>query len=78
MERKELEAKVIDLIGRLKPYLQADGGDISFVELTSDNVVKVQLHGACGSCPHAQMTLKQGVEATIKRELPEIAAVEAV
>ena len=58
----ELETKVRNVIEQIRPYLQADGGDISFVELTSDNVVNVELHGACGSCPFSRMTLKNGVE----------------
>ena len=75
MERAELEKKVIAIIDQLRPYLQGDGGDIEFVELTDDNVVMVKLQGACGSCPHAKMTLKQGVESIMKEQLPEIKAV---
>ncbi|MDR2908176.1 MAG: NifU family protein [Bacteroidales bacterium] len=78
MNKTELNQKVIDAIEQIRPYLQADGGDISFIELTDDNVVKVKLQGACGSCPHAMMTLKNGVEVTVKRAIPEITAVEAV
>ncbi|MBO4654073.1 MAG: NifU family protein [Bacteroidales bacterium] len=78
MENATLEQKVIAIINQLRPYLQADGGDIEFVELTPDNVVKVKLQGACGSCPHAKMTLKQGVEAMVKEHLPEIKSVEDV
>lgn len=75
MERAELEKKVIAIIDQLRPYLQGDGGDIEFVELTDENVVMVKLQGACGSCPHAKMTLKQGVESVMKENLPEIKAV---
>lgn len=75
MENPTLEQKVIAIISQLRPYLQADGGDIEFVELTEDKIVKVKLQGACGSCPHAKMTLKQGVEAAVQRELPEIKGV---
>ncbi len=78
MENPTLEQKVISIIEQLRPYLQGDGGDIEFVELTPDNVVKVRLQGACGSCPHAKLTLKQGVEATLKQHIPEIKAVEDV
>lgn len=78
MENPTLEQKVISIIEQLRPYLQGDGGDIEFVELTSDNVVRVKLQGACGSCPHAKLTLKQGVEATLKQHIPEIKAVEDV
>lgn len=78
MNKHELNQKVIDAIEQIRPYLQADGGDISFVELTDDHVVKVKLQGACGSCPHAVMTLKNGVEVAVKRAIPEIKAVESV
>jgi Fe-S cluster biogenesis protein NfuA len=78
MNKHELNQKVIDALEQIRPYLQADGGDISFVELTDDNVVKVKLQGACGCCPHATMTLKNGVEVAVKRAIPEIVAVESV
>ncbi len=75
MENPTLEQKVIAIIDQLRPYLQGDGGDIEFVELTEDNIVMVKLQGACGSCPHAKMTLKQGVETVIREQLPEIKGV---
>ena len=78
MEYATLEQKVISIIDQIRPYLVQDGGDIEFVELTDDNVVKVRLQGACGTCPHAKMTLKNGVEQTIKHYLPEIDHVEDV
>jgi Fe-S cluster biogenesis protein NfuA len=74
----ELETKVRNVIEQIRPYLQADGGDISFVELTGENVVNVELHGACGSCPFSRMTLKSGVEDAMKKALPEIKSVEAI
>lgn len=74
----ELETKVRNVIEQIRPYLQADGGDISFVELTSDNVVNVELQGACGSCPFSRMTLKNGVEDAMRKALPEIKSVEAI
>ena len=74
----ELETKVRNVIEQIRPYLQADGGDISFVELTGDNVVNVELHGACGSCPFSRMTLKNGVEDAMRKAIPEIKSVEAV
>ncbi len=58
--------------------LQADGGDVQFVELTKDNIVKVKLTGACHGCPMAQITLKEGIGRLLKEELPEIKDVEAV
>jgi Fe-S cluster biogenesis protein NfuA len=72
----DLINKVQTVIEQVRPYLQADGGDIQFIELTSDNVVKVELQGACGSCPYSRMTLKSGVEEAVKRAVPEIKAVE--
>ncbi|MDR2084766.1 MAG: NifU family protein [Bacteroidales bacterium] len=76
MNKEELTNKVKEIIEQLRPYLQADGGDIAFVELTDDLVVKVQLQGACGSCPYSRMTLKDGVEKAVQRVIPEIKAVE--
>jgi len=78
MENQLLLEKVKSIIEQIRPYLQADGGDIEFVELTEDKVVKVKLQGACGTCPHAKVTLKQGVEATLKEHLPEIERVEDI
>jgi Fe-S cluster biogenesis protein NfuA len=78
MEHSLLTEKVKSIIEQIRPYLQADGGDIEFVELTPDNVVRVKLQGACGTCPHAKVTLKQGVESTIKEHLPEIVRVEDI
>ncbi|MCQ2285726.1 MAG: NifU family protein [Bacteroidales bacterium] len=75
MENATLEQKVKAIIDQIRPYLQQDGGDIEFVELTPENIVNVRLQGACGSCPHAKLTLKAGVEAAIKENLPEIQGV---
>lgn len=77
-EKDELIQKVKNVIEQIKPYLEADGGSISFVELTDDNVVNVELHGACKSCPMSMMTLKNGVEQAMIKALPEIKSVEAV
>jgi Fe-S cluster biogenesis protein NfuA len=78
MAHEEIKIKVQNVIEKVRPYLQADGGDVSFVELTDNNIVKVKLQGACGSCPHAMMTLKYGIEAAIKKVVPEIEGIEAV
>lgn len=75
---EELTAKVKNVIDQIRPYLQADGGDISFINLTDDKVVNVELQGACGSCPFSRMTLKNGVEEAVKKALPEIKSVEAL
>ena len=78
MDNVTLEQKVIAIIDQIRPYLQQDGGDIEFIQLRPDNVVEVKLQGACGSCPHAKKTLKNGVEQTLKQYLPEIDHVEDV
>ncbi len=74
----EMTTKVQNAIEQLRPYLQQDGGDIAFVELTDDLTVKVELQGACGSCPYSLMTLKNGVENAVKQAIPEIRAVESI
>ncbi|MHC1703717.1 MAG: NifU family protein [Tenuifilaceae bacterium] len=76
--KEELTIKINTAIEVIRPYLQNDGGDISLVEVTEDLTVKVQLHGACGSCPYSLMTLKNGVEQAIRRDVPEIKEVVAV
>ena len=77
-KRTELKGKIENVIQQIRPYLQQDGCDIHFIELTTDNVVNVELLGACGSCPYSIMTLKNGVETAIKKAIPEIRSVEAV
>jgi Fe-S cluster biogenesis protein NfuA len=74
----ELIKKIENIIDQIRPYLQQDGGDIKFVELTDDNIVNVELTGACGSCPYSTMTLKNGVEAAVVKALPQIKSVEAI
>ncbi|NCC74462.1 MAG: NifU family protein [Sphingobacteriia bacterium] len=76
--KEELTRKVKNVIDQIRPYLQNDGGDIEFIELTDNNIVNVRLLGACGSCPYSTMTLKNGVENAMKRAIPEIQSVEAV
>lgn len=71
------EDKVKAVIEEIRPYIQADGGDIEFVSLEG-NVVNVRLSGACQGCPGAAMTLKMGVEQRVREVIPEIEAVEAV
>ena len=66
------------VIDRVRPYLQRDGGDVQLVDITEDNIVKVKLVGACGSCPMSTMTLKGGIEAELKKSVPEVKAVVAV
>ncbi len=73
-----MEQKIKDAIGQIRGFLQRDGGDIEFVELTADNIVKVRLKGHCAGCPGAQMTLKNVVEKIIRESYPEIKGVEAI
>ena len=73
-----MEEKIKDAIGQIRQFMQRDGGDIEFVELTDDNVVRVRLQGHCAGCPGAQMTIKGVVERIIKESYPEIKSVEAV
>jgi len=65
-------------LGKIRPSLNADGGDVELVEVTRDEVVKVKLTGACGGCPMSQMTLKVGIEKVLKEEVPELKEVVAV
>lgn len=75
-EEKTLEQRVTEVIDRVRPYLQRDGGDIDYLGITDENVVQVKLQGACAGCPMSQITLSKGVEAALKEEIPEIAGVE--
>lgn len=65
-------------LNQIRPYLEADGGNVKILELTDDMVLKLEFLGACGSCNMSTMTLKAGVEQAVKREVPEIRAVEAI
>ena len=62
----------------IRPYLLTDGGNVSIEEITPENVVKLKLLGACGSCPMSIMTLKAGIEEAIKKAVPEVKGVEAI
>ncbi|MEA3479238.1 MAG: NifU family protein [Bacteroidota bacterium] len=77
-QKEEITRKVKNVLEQIRPYIQQDGGDIEFVDLTDDMVVNVELKGACGSCPYSTMTLKGGVETTIKNAIPEIQSVESI
>ncbi len=72
-----MEEKVRQAIEKIRPLLQADGGDIELVKI-EDKVVHVRLKGACAGCPGAQMTLRMGVERKLKESVPEVERVEAV
>ena len=78
MDKETKLRKVKNVLEQVRPYLQQDGGDVNFVELTDDNVVIVELTGACGNCHHSRSCLKNGIEAVMKKVIPEINAVEQV
>lgn len=73
---------VVDRVNRvlnaLRTGVQRDGGDLELVEVTDDGVVKIRLHGACVGCPSSSMTLKVGIERSLKEHIPEVRFVEAV
>jgi Fe-S cluster biogenesis protein NfuA len=75
---EDLTSRVQTVIDEIRPMLQADGGDLELVAVEASGVVKVRLQGACHCCPHAQLTIKRGVEARIKEVIPEITEVVAV
>ena len=70
--------RVEQALDSIRPYLQTDGGDVSVLEITPDNVVKRKLLGTCASCSMSIMTFKAGLEQAIKKSVPEIVAVEAI
>ena len=74
----EMKEKVEATLNRIRPSLQADGGDVELVEVSPDGVVKVKLTGACAGCAMSQMTLKMGIEKALKQEVPEVKEVIGV
>lgn len=74
----ELLQRVETALDTIRPYLEADGGNVSVEEITPELIVKLKLLGSCGSCPMSIMTLKAGIEEAIKRAVPEIKGVEAI
>ena len=73
-----MKEKVEEVLDKVRPSLQADGGDVKLVEITEDGIVKVELQGACAGCPMLQMTLKMGIEKALKSEIPEVKEVKSV
>ena len=78
MNSKEIRSNVEKALAEIRPFLQSDGGDISLISIENNSLVKVQLEGACTSCTVNQMTLKTGVELTIKKYAPQIEQVISV
>jgi Fe-S cluster biogenesis protein NfuA len=70
--------RIEEALDTIRPYLMADGGSVRLLGVTPDNVVELELLGACGSCPMSTMTLRAGIEQTLKRSVPQISRVEAV
>jgi Fe-S cluster biogenesis protein NfuA len=73
-----LREKIEDALEKVRPALQADGGDVQFIDVDDEGVVTVKLTGACGGCPMSQMTLKMGIEKALKQSVPEVNRVESV
>jgi len=74
----ELHQRVEDALQTIRPYLEADGGDVEIVEITSDNIVRLELKGACKTCNMSHMTMRAGIEETIKKSVPEVKGIESV
>ena len=77
-EERIVKARVQAALEKVRPSLQADGGDVKLVEVTDDGIVRVQLQGHCAGCPMSMMTLKNGIERILKEEIPEVKTVESV
>lgn len=77
-ENTELLDRVEQALESIRPYLITDGGNVRLVEITNEMIVKLELLGACGSCPMSAMTLKAGVEESIRKAVPEIKGVYAI
>ena len=73
-----MKQEVEQALARIRPFLQRDGGDIKLIDVTDDGIVKVQLTGACQGCPMSQMTLKQGVERALMKEVPGVKEVQSI
>ena len=78
MTSEELREEVKNALDKIRPYLQNDGGDITLVDIEDDKIVKVRLEGTCTNCAVKQMTLKSGVEMTIKEFVPQIEQVISI
>lgn len=74
----ELLRRVDEALDSIRPYLKADGGSVRLIDITPDMVVELELLGACGECPISEMTLRAGIEQTVKRAVPAVSRVEAI
>ena len=75
---EEITQKIESSLDSIRPYLKADGGDVKINHISEDNVVQLEFVGACGNCSMSTMTFKAGVEAAIKRDVPEIKSIEVI
>lgn len=75
---QDLYNRVEDALKTIRPYLEADGGDVELLEVTDENTAMLELKGACSTCSMSHMTMKAGIEETIMRAVPEIKSVQAV
>lgn len=75
---EETKEKIQSVLNEVRPALQRDGGDCELVEVTDEGIVRVRLTGACAGCPMSTMTLKMGIEATLKERIPDVRSVESV
>lgn len=76
--KQELLGRIGQAISNIRPYLEADGGDVKVLDIDDDYVVQVELLGACESCPMSPMTMKAGIEEAVKRVAPEVKSINAV
>lgn len=77
-DQEQLIERIEHTLSQLRPYLEADSGNVSFVELTDDMVVKLRLEGACSSCSMSEMTLRAGIEQSLLKAIPQLIRVESV
>jgi Fe-S cluster biogenesis protein NfuA len=75
---KDLNTRIEETLSQLRPYLEADNGNVRFLELTDKMIVRLKLEGACSSCSMSMMTLKAGIEQSLMKAIPELKGVEAV
>ena len=75
---KGIYSRVEDVINRIRPAVQSDGGDVELVDVTAEGVVSIRFHGACVGCPSSSMTLQMGIEKNVREMVPEVSAVKQV
>lgn len=78
IKKEDLSQRIESSLDNIRPYLEADGGNVRVLEITKDNILRLEFLGNCGNCPMSTMTFKAGVEEAIKKAVPEIASIEVV